>query len=219
MDYDTLKQSLQDWILSTETGFAGEIDDTIIELGENRIYRAIDLQITHEVSTETIVADTQNIALSTPATNVWALLSAHIVVAADNSIVTLEQKDYTWIREYTSDTDNRGTPKYYALVQDSSQDMQIALAPIPDTADTLTYECIVRPTKMTATTNETTWLGDNAPDVLLYACLCEAAVFMKMPKQLELFEPKFQSALQGLLMQENRRNRVDEERNGEIKVG
>ncbi|KKK95884.1 hypothetical protein LCGC14_2668350, partial [marine sediment metagenome] len=72
-----------------------------------------------------------------------------------------------------------------------------------------------RPNGLSSTTSNT-WLGDNAGDVLLYACLVEAYLFMKGEAQaLQGWETKYQTALQSLAREEESRQRRTEYRYGE----
>jgi hypothetical protein len=66
----------------------------------------------------------------------------------------------------------------------------------------------------------TTWIGDNAPQALLYGCLLEASMFMKSEAaDVQGYEARYGQALQALLVQEDMRNRTDEYRDRSIKIG
>ena len=96
------------------------------------------------------------------------------------------------------------------------------MAPIPDAtaaAGTLAINYTTRPTQLSSS-NTTTWLSLNAPDVLFYACMLEVLTFQKAEADtMQDYAAKYQQALQGLLLEENLRNRGDSYRSGEIKMG
>ena len=71
----------------------------------------------------------------------------------------------------------------------------------------------------TASADGTSWLGTNAPEVLLYASLCEAYVFMKgEPDILVNQEKRFQEALGRLTLESDGYNRKDAYRDGQRKI-
>ena len=76
-----------------------------------------------------------------------------------------------------------------------------------------------RPTQLSST-QTTTWLSLNAPDLLFYSCMLEVLTFEKAEADtIADYTAKYQQALQMVLMEENMRNRTDEYRNGEISLG
>ena len=56
-----------------------------------------------------------------------------------------------------------------------------------------------RPASITTDDSGTTWIGTNAPDALLYACLVEAYTFMKGEADLiQNYNQRFAEAINGL---------------------
>ena len=65
--------------------------------------------------------------------------------------------------------------------------------------------------------NTTTYLSNNAPNVLTYACLVEAFAFLQNDKMYQLYEQKYQQSLTGLGVEQQGRRRRDEYMNGVIR--
>ena len=211
MTYAELIASLQTWVESSETAMVAELD-FIIELAEKRIYRSIDLENGWKYST---VAAAQGTELVTLPTDSVVVRQVEYVVTATNARTSLLQKDVSFIYDYLGDITAEGTPRYYAHYTDS----QILVGPSPDaTAANFAIAHTYRPTQLSGS-NTTTWLSTEAPDVLLYACLKELAVFLKEePDIIANYDKMYGEAFQGSLLEENFRNRTDAYRNGEIKV-
>lgn len=211
MNYAELIASLQTWVESSETAMVAELD-FIIELAEKRIYRSIDLENGWKYSTVAAAQGTELVAL--PSDSV-VVRQVEYVVTATNVRTSLLQKDVSFIYDYLGDITTEGTPRYYAHYDDT----QILVGPSPDAivanfAIAHTY----RPTQLSAS-NTTTWLSTEAPDVLLYACLKELAVFLKEePDIIGNYDKMYGEAFQGSLLEENFRNRTDVYRNNEIKI-
>ena len=88
-----------------------------------------------------------------------------------------------------------GTPEYYANWDDTA----FLLAPTPDDTYTMELHYFYRPASITATSDGTSWLGDNAQIALLYGSLVEAYTFMKgEPDLLKLYNDRYIEALQTL---------------------
>jgi len=83
-----------------------------------------------------------------------------------------------------------GRPIAYTIEGDS-----IFFAPYPATSLTATYTYSAKPSLATDTTNR---LMTNAPDVYLYASLCEAARFLLDDDMLAKYEPAYREAMDRL---------------------
>ena len=207
MNYNQIVDNIQAWTENDATEFTTKIP-TIINLAELRIYKDADLTVARKEAN-----------LGTPIVGQSTLAApADLVVPRWLRITNGEyllQKDETFIREYLSTASTTGTPKYYATAASGTN---FVFAPSFDSVSTLirigyTY----RPAPLSAA-NTTTWLSLNAWDVLLFACLVEAAGFMKMEAQdLANWEARYQAAVQALRVEEQRRRRTDEYRTGEIR--
>ena len=86
-----------------------------------------------------------------------------------------------------------GRPKYYAEFDSDT----FILAPTPNGNYTFELHYFYRPASLTAAGDSgQTWLSENAPTTLLYACLTEAAIFLKMePTEIAQYNQRFEDAL------------------------
>ncbi len=208
MTYAELVQQIQDWAENSETVFVAEFPQ-FFEQAEKKIYRAIDLNSGRKESTVAMVSGTATLDVPSD------LVTIHsITLVVSNARTLLLQKDMSYVDDYTGNRNTTGTPKYYAWYDEDT----ILLGPTPDSTDNLIFSHTYRPTQLSAS-NTTTWLSLNAPDVLFYACMMEAATFMKSePDTMKDYADKYQQALQSLMMEENYRNRGDSYRDREIRV-
>lgn len=213
MTYAQLLQRLQDWWESSEATLVTEIE-TFINHAELRIHRSVDLNVTR--TTDSAVAITDAVATVTLPSDLVVLQSVQLVISDARTF--LMQKDKSFIDDYTGDRTTTGTPKYYAWQNDTT----LLLAPTPNAAaaaGALSMEYTARPTQLSVS-NTTTWLSLNAPDVLFYSCMLELLTFQKAEQNtIADYNAKYQQALQGFVLEENMRNRTDEYRNKEIKMG
>lgn len=205
MDYDTLTQRIQDWTENDATEFTNIID-TIIGLGELRIQREADLTIFRKEDTATLsIGNTTVQSLPTDIVRVrWikAQSGEHLL-----------SKDESYINEYNKNA-TAGAPVYWAYKTDGDE---IIVGPSPDVAYTLDIGYTYRIDGLSST-NSNNWLGDNAEDVLLYACLLEAQGFMKEEQQeFDRWTGMYERALQTLVNEEQKRRRSDEYRTGEMR--
>ena len=137
----------------------------------------------------------------------------------------LKEKDQTFIREFSQNDSAgvatlQGTPQFYALYGEgaysaSDRGMKWQFSPRADVDYTLEIGYTILPTGLSGS-NANSYLGDYAPDLLLYACLLEAAAFMKSPgDQGSRYQALYDRALQTFIGQEQVRKRTDEFVSGE----
>jgi len=210
LTYTTLKAAIQAWVENDATEFTDQLD-LIISLAELRIYREADLDEFRKFSTTTIPVGAR--FLSKPTDMVidrWVK-----VKNAAGEYQDVRRKDTSFIEEIFPEQVNPAHwddyPRYYS---DWDDDWFI-LAPYNDTARTLQLAYTYRPTGLTSS-NATSWLGTNASDILLWACVVEAMAFMKeMPADIEYWNGRYTIAMKALQLEEMKRNRKDEARHGE----
>ena len=166
----TLKQSIQDWTQNSETTFVNELDFIIIN-AEERIFKSVDLDYFRKNVTGSMSSGNQ--FLQKPS-DYLASFSLSFVNASNENVFLL-QKDVNFIQEYNPNPSTTGSPKYYASFDVDN----FIVGPTPDSNYTVEMHYFYRPASITTDDNGTTWIGTNAPDALLYACLIEAYTFMK----------------------------------------
>lgn len=104
--------------------------------------------------------------------------------------------DVSIMRESYPNPSTTGTPKWYSMYDSTTA----ILAPSPATGVTSWLNYFYKPASITSGSGSTTtWLGTNAENCLLYACLSEAYTFLKGDPDLQtLYETKYQAALADL---------------------
>jgi|TARA_R110000868_G_scaffold340019_2_gene600672 hypothetical protein len=166
--YTTLKQTIQDYLETTETTFVSNLPN-IITQAEERILKEVQLPDFRKNVTGSLSSD--NEYLSTP-TDYLAIYS----LAVDNSgYEYLLNKDVNFIREAYPVSTVTGVPKYYALFNEST----IIVAPTPSSSFDVELHYFYRPESITVAASGTSWLGDNAENALLYGSLVESYTFLK----------------------------------------
>ena len=205
--YATLTSAIQNWTENDATEFTSIIDD-IIALAELRILKEVDLTISRKETTTSI----------TSGANVAAVPSDIIVprwIRIQNGAYLLP-KDESFMREYSPTSSTSGAPRYYAWSGDGATNFIIS--PYANATTTLEVGYTYRITGLSSG-NTTNWLGTNAPDVLLYACLLEAALFEKQEQQeLQKITMMYERALQTLAKEEQEKRRTDNYRAGEQRL-
>jgi hypothetical protein len=103
-----------------------------------------------------------------------ALFVATSGTTATGTVVYLEKRDQTFMREYNN-TGSTGTPKYWA----NWDDFTVIVAPRPSSAFPVQLEYIKDPPHFTSTNN--TYLSTYFENILLYGVLGEAFSYLKGP--------------------------------------
>ena len=70
----------------------------------------------------------------------------------------------------------------------------------------------------TSSGTSTTFVSNNAPEVLLYGVLGETFSYLKNPQDMQLYEAKYQGALQDFAQEQMGRKRRDEYQNGVLRI-
>ena len=125
----------------------------------------------------------------------------------------LEQRDTTFIDEYNVDRSDTGTPKYYANWDQNT----LIVAPTPDAAYEIELWYNKTPDRLSST-NTTTYLSNNAPEVLIYGTVVEAFSYLKNPTYVQLYDQKYAQAMQFLAQTQMGRKRRDEYADGVLRI-
>ena len=220
MTYAELVQKIRDY---TEVGsevLTSTIVNGFIRDAELKIFRNTDADYAREYATSSFTANNKYLTLpntnqsSGTTTTRVALIVRSVVVTNSSSIqVSLEPRDDTFITEYNS-SGSTGFPKYYATFRENA----IEVAPTPDAAYVVALDYIYSPDAL-STTNTTTYISLNAPELLLYACLLEAFAYLKGPMDMyKLYQEKYNEALQGFALEQTGRRRRDEFQDGTLRI-
>ena len=217
--YAELTQQILDYTeVSTDVLTSTRTND-FIEHVENRIFREVDLDVFKSHQYSAFVANSPFLSLpggtSPSPTSLGTIRHVHIYPASGTATRTfLEQRDVSFMNEYWPTRTTTGTPKYWAWWDHNS----LYVAPTPDAAYNVEVGITRLPTRLSSS-NTTSWLGNNAPQALLYGCLAEAFKFLKGPAEmLQLYEQSYQRALQELAAEQQGRHRRDEYMHGALRT-
>ena len=208
--YTTLKSAIQDYTQNTETSFVSNLPTFIVQ-AEDRIIKSVELPNFRKNVTGTFTASNQYLA--TPSDYLYPYSLA--VLDSDSNYSYLLNTDVSFMREAYPLASTTGTPKHYAQFDDNTY----IVGPTPNANFTTELHYFYVPQSITVASDGTTWLGTNAPEVLLYASLLEAYTFMKGEPDLMMnYEKRFQEALQRLTLESDGYNRKDAYRDGQRKI-
>lgn len=109
-------------------------------------------------------------------------------------------RSYEFIRNYWPDDTVTGTPLYYS---DYGYN-HIVVCPTPALAYPFEWAFLQLPEQITLL-NQTNWITDYAPDVLLYATLLEAIPFLKDDERIPVWQKMYERGLASLNGQDDQR--------------
>jgi hypothetical protein len=118
----------------------------------------------------------------------------------NNSRTPVELRSYEYLISYSPDRTKTGTPKYYA---DYLYD-NFVVAPTPDFAYPFEFAYLQLPPSVTLQ-NQTNWITDFAPDVLLYATLLEAIPYLKDDERVPIWQNMYKMGIDSLNDQDSLR--------------
>jgi hypothetical protein len=210
MNYSELLTNVRNY---TEVGsevLSDSIIDIFIENVENKIQRELDLDAFRKFQFSSFTIGSPFITVPDD----FAFeRGVQIKDQVTNNRTWLEQRDTTFIDEYNKDRSNTGTPKYYANWDQNT----MMFAPAPDSAYEIELWYNKTPDHLSSS-QTTTWLSTNAPEVLIYGTTAEAFSYLKNPPYVQLYEQKYAQAVQNLAQTQMGRKRRDEYADGVLRI-
>jgi len=204
--FTTLKQAIQDFAENNETSFVNNLS-LFITTAEERIFKMVDLEVFRKNVSASTTSNNKFLALPSDYLSTFSL---SLRVSTSDPLAFLSQKDVSFLQEFDP-SESTGFPRYYAHFDVDN----LILAPTPDQAYTAELHYYYRPPSITQTSDGTSWLGTNAPDVLLYACLVEAYTYMKGEvDMLQLYQQRFAEGITRLKNYGEGRENTDAFRTG-----
>ena len=206
-EYSDLKSK----VISFAESSTDVVDDTVmnylLENAQQRIAREIDLDFLRKTEELSFKAEDpyKKLPLNT------AVLR-HVHFLDGQNRVFLENRDLSYCIEYNSNRTITGKPKYYAKYDQNT----LYIAPTPSTNYTIEIGYTVKPTAdepetLLSSSSPYSWISKNAVNILFYATMAELLVFLKgPPEMLQVYEGKYQGAMQSLGVEQQGRNRTDE---------
>ena len=215
MTYTELVQKIRDYTEVDANVLTSSIIDGFIENAEFKILREVDSDNNRRYATANLI--TSDRFISRPA-GLLIVRSAQIIdsdgSSQPNNRDFLQYRDTSFMSEFNP-TEATGVPKYYSLWDEQN----IVVAPTPDATYTIQLNYILKDPGLSAT-NTTTYISQNFPNGLLYACLVEAYGFLKGPiDMLQLYDKKYNEAVKGFSIEQMGRRRRDEYQAGVPRIG
>jgi hypothetical protein len=208
MTYNELVTKIRSYTEVDANVLTATVIDGFISDSEFRILRDVDSDNNRQYATTNFIVNQKWINLPD---NLLIVRSAEITSGSE--ITFLEVRDVSFIDEYNQDN-TTGRPKYYANWDENT----MVLAPTPDQTYTIEVNYILKPTGLSAT-NQNTYLSQQFPNGLLYACLVEAYGFLKGPNDLlQYYENRYKQAIEGFSLEQMGRRRTDEYLQGEPRI-
>ena len=220
--YSELVTQIREYTETDSNVLTTTIVNDFIEHAELKIFRQVDLDVFRKYKTATLTAGDAFISMpgAIPTDFEYARyinifgtsgLSGSSLTA--NERVFLDKRDPSFMNEYRSDRTAPGVPKYYANWDNDT----ILLAPAPNAAYTIELAYNALPTGLSSS-NTTTWVSNNMPTLLLYACLTEAFKFLKNPNMASMYAQSYQELLTPLAAEQVGRRRRDEYKDGVVRI-
>lgn len=191
-DFATLKTEVAAWL--NRSDLTNEVPG-FIQLGEFRVYR--DLRV-RQMETALSAAISSGV-LAVPS----GYLEMKFAYVNGSPMRKLERKDAEWIYLNYPTRSSDGTPKFFAR-----EATNFIFGPYPDSAYTIKGVYYKKLDALSGT-NTTNWLITDAPDLILFASLCEAAPFLQDDTRVPLWEKKYAQ-----IKDRFQRNDVEEEFSG-----
>lgn len=179
----------------------------IVNRAEDRLTRVLD---DYGLVTYTSVAVSVDNNLITLVSGTRVVKSLHIQTSltstTDPTKIQLLQRTDEYIRDYWPVSASTGVPQYYGKRDNTT----IIIAPTPVSTYDGEIGYTSRPVTLTSATPNN-YFTDFCYDALFNACMVEALIFMKDYQASQLFETRFQQAVESLRNQARRTRRDDME--------
>jgi len=209
MTYDELVTAIRNYTEVDANVLSNSVINTFITMAENQILREIDLDV---FKLEVAGNMTQGNKFLTAPSDI--LTHRYMMITVDGEQIFLDFRDTSFMKEYWANGTATGVPKYYSVWDQNT--FYVAPTPAQNYAVEMGY--IYRPTQLSSA-NPTTWISNNAPEALLYACLIQAYSYTKGPlEMLQYFRQSYKEAIQGLGVEQQGRRRRDEYRDGMLRI-
>lgn len=209
MTYTDLQTAIKDWLENYEARFVANLP-VFVRNAEDRIFSVVQPPVVQTYTTGTTF--TQGVNTVTKPSGYRSAFEFRVI--NNNTVTYMTQKDPTFLLEAYPATGVTGVPRYYA----DANETQLIVAPTPASTYSYVLGYYKLPESLTAAAGGTTWLSTNFEQLLLYASLVEAAIFMKEePDVVREYDNKFVDALMTTAGIGNKLTRADAYRKGRVK--
>jgi hypothetical protein len=193
MTFDSLQVDLRRYL---ERGFT-LADDPYVYEQLPRLINMAERRIARDLKIQGFIVAVNTTLTNGVATyqkpNRWRDTISMTVKGASNDMVPVFTRSYEYCRNYWPDETQTGQPEFYADYDYTHW----LLVPTPNAAYDLEVLYYELPALLDAT-QQTNWLTEYAPNLLLYAALLEATPFLKNDERITTWQNYYQSAANAL---------------------
>ena len=199
MNYNSLVTNIQNFLEDDGAELSASIPE-IITQAENMIFsRLPNLPCYRKQITGNFVIGTKEYDVANA-----RMIRQIAITEASGDVTYLKHRIDSYLRDYVPNATTAGVPFMYATKNASTSGIKVLIGPSPSA--TLAYEIdFIGLETGLSPTNANNWIGDNAEQVLLSACLYESSAFLKAPDSVNLYKAQFDEAI-ALFQQEMQRN-------------
>lgn len=197
MTYTSLINDITVYVDRNDTPFLDQLPRFVM-MAENRIAAEIQNLGMQRIATDTMVVGQS--VIEKPAR--WRETISFNYGSGTNHLArtTIYERSYEYCRQFWPDPTVQGEPRYYA---DYDQDHWLIVG-TPDYA--YPFEIVYRERiEPLSTDNETNWLTEYAPQLILSACMLEAQPFLKNMEMIQMWQQTYDRAGQALTKEQNAR--------------
>lgn len=197
LTYPNLVQAIETYVQRLDTSFVSQIP-LFIMLGQRRVARELKI-----LGNKVFIEDTLSIGTPFLTKPMDWLNSSDFYIGTGTlfeTSVPLEQVSYGYCQIYWPNANNLGQPRFIADYTFNAW----YLAPTPQLAYPYRFSYYQIPT-LIDDTDQVNWLTENAPDVLLYACLLETASYLHDDERVPIWKEYYALAKDALTQEDMRR--------------
>jgi len=199
MNYATLVSNIQNFVEDDSTELSNSIDQIIDQAEEMVFQRLPSLPCFRQIRTNNFVVGEADVVIPSA-----RMVRQFSVTDSSSNVFFLDHRIDSYLKDYHPNSSSTSTPEMYSTKAASTSGVTLTVAPTPSA--TLAYEVdFIAPVTGLSSSNTTTWIGDNAENVLLSATLYEVSTFLKAEEMVKLYKAQFDEAI-GLFQQEMGRN-------------
>ena len=197
LTYTSLLTDIQTYVDRDDAPFTTQIPRFVM-LAENRIAKEV-----KQLGFKRYVTDFMQVGVSiiTKPARWRETVSFNIGTGVSNTTrTTIYSRTYEWCRAFCPDPTVTGQPRYY-----SDYDFtHFLIAATPNFAYPFELVYYERPEPLSNAV-QTSWTTENAPELLLAACLLEASTFLKSDERTPMWQAMYDRAAQNVTHEDNQR--------------
>ena len=210
MTYNELVDQIRSYTEVDANVLSTTIVNGIIKNAEFRVLRDVDSDNNRRYATSQFVTNQRYLDLPNDILIIRSVqVSDGVNFDSGTNRTFMEKRDTSFISEYNN-SGATGQPKYYANWDENT----MVVGPTPNNTYGVQVNYILKDGSIVDNTGGT-YLSNEFPNGLLYACLVEAYGFLKGPNDvLQLYEQRYKQAVDGFLVEQVGRRRKDEYQDG-----